>query len=58
MRMSRTTLDIDAALLEKLRGWQPQATAVEAEAAGASSAAAGWRAASKDLRTDERLPTS
>jgi glucose-1-phosphate adenylyltransferase len=47
----------DAALLEKLRLWQPQAAAA-AEMGAASSAAAAWRASSKDLRSDERLPTS
>ena len=48
----------DAALLEKLRGWQPQAAAVEAEMGAESTAAAAWRASGRDLRSDERLPTS
>lgn len=43
----------DAALLAKLREWRPQ---VQAEAA--PSAAAGWLAAGRDLRSDERLPAS
>jgi glucose-1-phosphate adenylyltransferase len=47
----------DAALLEKLRGWQPEPAAA-ADGMAASSAAAAWRASSKDLRSDERLPTS
>jgi glucose-1-phosphate adenylyltransferase len=48
----------DAALLEKLRGWQPEPATTLAEAGAAASAAAAWRASSKDLRSDERLPTS
>ncbi|HEY7239127.1 MAG TPA: sugar phosphate nucleotidyltransferase [Burkholderiales bacterium] len=48
----------DAALLEKLRGWQPAAAAAQAELGAAASAAAAWRAAGKDLRSEERLPTS
>jgi glucose-1-phosphate adenylyltransferase len=48
----------DAALLDKLRGWQPAAAEAVAELGAASSAAAAWRAAGKDLRSDERLPTS
>jgi len=48
----------DAALLEKLRGWQPQAAPAEAELGTAPTAAAAWRASGRDLRSDERLPTS
>jgi glucose-1-phosphate adenylyltransferase len=48
----------DAALLEKLRGWQPQAAAVEAEVGTAPTPGAAWRASGRDLRSDERLPTS
>ena len=48
----------DAALLEKLRGWQPEPAEAAAELGAAASAAAAWRAAGKDLRSDERLPTS
>jgi glucose-1-phosphate adenylyltransferase len=48
----------DAALLAKLRGWRPEVPATHEEAAAAPSAAAAWRAAGRDLRSDERLPTS
>ena len=48
----------DAALLEKLRGWKPEPAATAGEMGVASSAAAAWRASGKDLRSDERLPTS
>ena len=48
----------DAALLEKLRGWQPEPVAAAAEIGPLSSAAAARRAPSKDLRSDARLPTS
>jgi len=48
----------DATLLEKLRGWQPSAAVAAAELDAAASAPAAWRAAGKDLRSDERLPTS
>jgi glucose-1-phosphate adenylyltransferase len=47
----------DAALLAKLRVWQPEPVAAAADLT-ASSAAAAWRASGKDLRSDERLPTS
>jgi len=46
----------DAALLEKLRTWHPEDTKETAEIA--ASAAARWQAPGRDLRTDERLPTS
>jgi glucose-1-phosphate adenylyltransferase len=46
--------EYDAALLAKIRGRRPEALAEEAETATAS-AAAPWRAAGRDLRTDERL---
>src|SRR5262249_13968664 len=56
----------DAWLLDRLRGWQPEAApaALElpapaaAELSASASAAAAWRAAGRDLRSDERLPTS
>lgn len=47
----------DAALLAKLRDWQPEPVAAAADLT-ASSAAAAWRASGKDLHSDERLPTS
>lgn len=47
----------DAALLAKIRGWQPQETPAEPQEAAASAGAA-WRAAGRDRRSDERLPTS
>lgn len=46
----------DAALLEKLRAWQPGDAAAAAELA--ASAAALWQGSGRDLRSDERLPTS
>src|SRR5262245_12350873 len=45
----------DAALLEKLRAWQPEDAEATAEIA---SAVARWRASGRDLRSDERLPAS
>jgi len=50
--------EYDAALLAKLRGWRPEAPPALGEAAAASSAAPLWRAAGRELRSDERLPTS
>ena len=51
--------EYDAALLAKLRGWQPEGEAsAPVDAAVAASAAAARRASGKDLRTDERLPAS
>jgi glucose-1-phosphate adenylyltransferase len=46
----------DAALLEKLRAWHPEDAKATAEIA--ASAAARWQAPGRDLRSDERLPTS
>lgn len=43
--------EYDAALLTKIRGWNDAATA---EAEPAPSAAAPWRGAGRDLRSDER----
>jgi glucose-1-phosphate adenylyltransferase len=48
----------DAALHAKLRGWRPEAAVAEDEAMPALSAAPAWRGAGRDLRSDERLPTS
>jgi glucose-1-phosphate adenylyltransferase len=48
----------DAVLLAKLRDWRPDIPAAHDEAAPAPSAAAAWRAAGRDPRSDERLPTS
>ena len=50
--------EYDAALLAKIRGWQPQEDPAEAPEATAVSAGAVWRAAGRDRRSDERLPTS
>jgi glucose-1-phosphate adenylyltransferase len=52
--------EYDAALLAKVRAWRREIPApqVEAEAGPAPSAAAAWRAAGRDLRSDERLPAS
>ena len=50
--------EYDAALLAKVRAWRPEIPAAQAEAETAPSAAAPWRAAGRDLRSDERLPTS
>ena len=47
----------DAALLAKIRGWQPQWQAEPATEI-IPGAAASWRAAGKDLRSDERLQPS
>jgi glucose-1-phosphate adenylyltransferase len=49
--------EYDAALLEKLRGWRSRVMEPES-AADAPSAAVPWRAAGKELRSEERLPTS
>jgi glucose-1-phosphate adenylyltransferase len=46
----------DAVLLEKLRAWHPEDAKTAAEIA--ASAAAPWQAPGRDLRSDERLPTS
>ncbi|HEY1286928.1 MAG TPA: sugar phosphate nucleotidyltransferase [Burkholderiales bacterium] len=48
----------DAELIDKLRAWQPDAAAASAAAGPSASAAAAWRAAGRDLRSEERLPTS
>jgi glucose-1-phosphate adenylyltransferase len=48
----------DASLLAKLRDWRPQVPAAQEEAAPVPNAAAAWRAAGRDSRSDERLPTS
>jgi glucose-1-phosphate adenylyltransferase len=50
--------EYDAALLAKVRAWRPEVPAAHAEAEPAPSAAPAWRAAGRDLRSDERLPTS
>jgi glucose-1-phosphate adenylyltransferase len=48
--------EYDAALLARMRGWRE---AEMAEATGAAlRPAAGWRAAGKDLRSDERVQSS
>ena len=49
--------EYDAALLEKLRGWRGRVMQPEG-AVDAPSAAVPWRAAGKEPRSDERLPTS
>jgi glucose-1-phosphate adenylyltransferase len=48
--------EYDAALLEKLRGWRGEVAAPETAADGPSAAL--WRGAGRELRSDERLPTS
>jgi glucose-1-phosphate adenylyltransferase len=50
--------EYDAVLLGKLRGWRPEAAAAQNEAAAPPSVASLWRAPGKELRSDERLPTS
>jgi glucose-1-phosphate adenylyltransferase len=50
--------EYDAALLADLRGWREEAPAAAAEADAAPTAAALWRAAGRELRSDERLPAS
>jgi len=52
--------EYDAMLLGKLTGWgsEQPATAEDAAEPALASAAAAWRAAGKDLRSDERLPAS
>jgi glucose-1-phosphate adenylyltransferase len=50
--------EYDAALLAKVRAWRPDISAPQGEVEPAPSAAPAWRAAGRDLRSDERLPTS
>ena len=51
--------EYDAALLAKIRGWNGEAQpAAELETQAAPSALKPWRAAGRDLRTDERLQPS
>jgi glucose-1-phosphate adenylyltransferase len=50
--------EYDAALLAKIRSWKGEAEAAELEAEAAASALKPWRAAGRDLRTDERLQPS
>jgi glucose-1-phosphate adenylyltransferase len=52
--------EYDAALTAKLRDWRETAAAEEADAPSLAvlKPAAAWRAANRDLRSDERLQTS
>jgi glucose-1-phosphate adenylyltransferase len=50
--------EYDAALLGKLSSWRPEVAAAQSEPAAPPSVASPWRAPGKELRSDERLPTS
>jgi glucose-1-phosphate adenylyltransferase len=50
--------EYDAALLAKVRTWRPDVSAPQEADAAPSAAAPAWRAAGRDLRSDERQPTS
>jgi glucose-1-phosphate adenylyltransferase len=50
--------EYDAVLLGKLSGWRPEVAAAQTEPAAPPSVASPWRAPGKELRSDERLPTS
>ena len=51
--------EYDAAVLARLHAWRPEAPAAEEQVVPAeASAPVAWRGAGRELRSDERLPTS